>query len=251
MCNHLTRNADFGYIFGAIPGAGLGAGPALPFSKDVGLALNASEKEYFSSLSTLLFETLSLYATELAGLAERFSEVVGLEMPPHININKVTSLAVQRVASSLTYCFFFVSSWFGVCERDGMPLTLSPHSSTACRRRPCFSINSRWPSPTGAECGRRYVEACLGVWAALTPPPQYIALAWGNKNLFPKEYTAYVEQSKAVEDPELLRMLNPELLKERSFASTLDPRKFVKSLRKMSAVVTNLATSVGGLADAK
>ncbi len=77
---------DFGYLWGVVPGKGLGGGPPLPFSKEVSLALTESQRQQFHDFSFLLYDALSMYRTELAGLAARFSEVVRLEVPFVVNV---------------------------------------------------------------------------------------------------------------------------------------------------------------------
>lgn len=64
------------YIWGVLPGGGLGEGPALPFSSSVSRALTPEQNRRFRAYTSLLYDTLATYREELASLAARFSEVV-------------------------------------------------------------------------------------------------------------------------------------------------------------------------------
>jgi hypothetical protein len=101
---------DFGYIWGVIPGGGLGAGPALPFSKHVSRALTAEQRDYFRATATLLYEVLGVYARELAGLAARFSEVVHLDVPITVNVR---SFMLRQLGSTAEFV-----RQMGVAESD-------------------------------------------------------------------------------------------------------------------------------------
>ena len=90
---------DFGYILGEQPGLGLGAGPALPFSKDVSRALTADQRTRFIEYSCLLFDILARYRAELSGLAARFCEVMRLS----VLLTNPRSFMEKRLASTVLF----------------------------------------------------------------------------------------------------------------------------------------------------
>ena len=90
---------DFGYILGEQPGLGLGAGPALPFSKHVSRALTADQRSRFIEYSCLLYDILGRYRSELAGLAARFCEVMRLS----VFLTNPRSFMERRLASTVMF----------------------------------------------------------------------------------------------------------------------------------------------------
>jgi hypothetical protein len=183
---------DFGYLWGVVPGKGLGGGPALPFSKEVSLALTESQRKQFRDFSFVLYDALAMYRTELAGLAARFSEVVRLEVPFVVNVK---SFMMRRLGSATMF-----KQAMHDAERDR---------------------------------GRLRKE--------------YMALAWSQKKLNPKEYkqseTAAVFpsisdslfihsvlKSKTFDDSELMQLIDPDLLKQ-SIKDDAHPATFAEKLK--------------------
>ncbi len=165
---------DFGYLWGVVPGKGLGGGPALPFSKEVSLALTDLQRDQFRDFAYVLYDALSLYRTELAGLAARFSEVVQLEVPFAVNVK---SFMTRRLGSITMFKQVMRDS-----ERDRGRLRKEYMALAWSRKR----LNPKELK----QSERLWIEffLCLTRFAVL--------------------------KSKTFDDSDLLQLIDPELLKQ-------------------------------------